>query len=467
MSNNKYKNFIPQNSNANKKKNVKKKPAFYITLCLMIFWTIGSIFGIIATAKSFSSSYMKTVSADTESALYYRMDYKSQPFFSFKFSGLGFGGSGFNSHLHISTSISLNESNVIYIISRNGEIPGQLYIRNSGSNSKLSFSVYSGDIDLPANYMLYYLVPNRDFYFNQVINYIPDSLLGTSYEFDCDLLITSGYGFNANIPVLYENGFLDSLISNSNVDFSNDLGFFQGGTFRCYAGDFSPTTNYSDWILLPEEFIKPYYSGVLFNCTGEDISYLCTGNYDTDPCNIVCDFGINGKKLGGFSYFMVVRELNGEFTSVGEFGSSVSFRFTDNSYVVFNTADEYFSYCDLTSYSNKYVRSVEWRVARSDIDFFGLTSSLSVIEQYSNGYNAGKTDGYSEGFYAGKVTGISIGKNSGQNNNFLSLMGAVVDAPIKALSGLLNFDVLGFNMLNFFYALCTCALIIAVVRMIL
>ena len=117
------------------------------------------------------------------------------------------------------------------------------------------------------------------------------------------------------------------------------------------------------------------------------------------------------------------------------------------------------------------LRAVVWRVSRSDIRFMGLTSSLDVVSQYNSGYNAGVSDGYSNGYSNGLIDGKNIGYNDGvksaNNYSFLGLLGAVVDAPIQAVSGLLNFDLLGFNMLNFFYALVTCALVIAVIRMIL
>lgn len=99
--------------------------------------------------------------------------------------------------------------------------------------------------------------------------------------------------------------------------------------------------------------------------------------------------------------------------------------------------------------------------------------------EYEKGYNAGFSDGkissdnivYQNGFNIGKQQGYSQGYNAGVESankyTFLSLISSVVDAPIKALSGMLNFNILGFNMLDFFYALITLAVIIAVVRLIL
>ena len=80
-------------------------------------------------------------------------------------------------------------------------------------------------------------------------------------------------------------------------------------------------------------------------------------------------------------------------------------------------------------------------------------------EGYTSGYNAGKTDGYGSGYNAGVA-------DSGEFS-FLRLIGAVFDAPIKAFSGLLDFDVLGFNMKSFFLSLITASVIIAIIRLLL
>ena len=111
----------------------------------------------------------------------------------------------------------------------------------------------------------------------------------------------------------------------------------------------------------------------------------------------------------------------------------------------------------------------------------GYKEGLNVNsnESFTDGYNKGQVDGYNKGliqgakeptqnaydrgYEAGKIAGIS----SANDYTFLGLLGAVVDAPLTALTGLLNFDLLGFNMANFFYALVTCALIIFVVRLLL
>lgn len=74
----------------------------------------------------------------------------------------------------------------------------------------------------------------------------------------------------------------------------------------------------------------------------------------------------------------------------------------------------------------------------------------------NNRYNAGKNEGYSSGYAAGVA--------AGGNNNFMSLITAVVDAPIKAFTSLLDFDILGYNMKNLALALLTAGLLVAAIR---
>lgn len=71
---------------------------------------------------------------------------------------------------------------------------------------------------------------------------------------------------------------------------------------------------------------------------------------------------------------------------------------------------------------------------------------------------------YNQGQQAGYNKGYSAGISDGGNNSFLSLITAVVDAPVNAFTSLLNFDILGFNVKNVVLSLLTAALVIACIR---
>lgn len=120
-------------------------------------------------------------------------------------------------------------------------------------------------------------------------------------------------------------------------------------------------------------------------------------------------------------------------------------------------------------------------------------------EYFNNGYNTGFSDGeksgYNTGFSAGDSAGYSRGLEDSNNYSFLSLFGAVFDAPIQALfggtqrlpagtkitdtngntitlqtattvnrGGLLNFELMGVNLSGFVLALFSLSILIVVIK---
>lgn len=89
-------------------------------------------------------------------------------------------------------------------------------------------------------------------------------------------------------------------------------------------------------------------------------------------------------------------------------------------------------------------------------------------EGYTSGYNQGEREGRSNGFNSGytqgETAGYSAGVASANDYTFIGLLGAVVDAPVKAFTGLLNFDILGVNLSGFVLGLFSIALIIWILR---
>lgn len=86
---------------------------------------------------------------------------------------------------------------------------------------------------------------------------------------------------------------------------------------------------------------------------------------------------------------------------------------------------------------------------------------------YKNGYDKANTDLYNKWYIGRYQEGYNNGAESAGNYTFLSLVGAIVDAPIKAISNMLNFDLLGFNMMQFFYALITICIIITIIKLLI
>ena len=134
-----------------------------------------------------------------------------------------------------------------------------------------------------------------------------------------------------------------------------------------------------------------------------------------------------------------------------------------------------------------------------DNDFYvaGYNSASSGYYDtvYKNGYAVGNTDGYNNGFSAGDSKGYQRGLNDANNYTFLSLFGAIFDAPIQALfggtqrlpagtkitdssgktitltsdtvvnrGGMLNFELMGVNLSGFVLALFSFSIIIIVIK---
>lgn len=108
-----------------------------------------------------------------------------------------------------------------------------------------------------------------------------------------------------------------------------------------------------------------------------------------------------------------------------------------------------------------------------------LTNSFSDNEAYQAGLQYGREQGlasnqqdiYDSGFRAGRALGDDEGYTRGVNDanqySFFNLMGAVMDAPVKAFIGLFNFNFLGVNLLNIASGIVTFAVVVRIVRLVL
>lgn len=111
---------------------------------------------------------------------------------------------------------------------------------------------------------------------------------------------------------------------------------------------------------------------------------------------------------------------------------------------------------------------------------FGLDNAAQ--ESYQNGFNTGLSqgitegkqqglqEGYTSGFADGKsqgyASGFQEGAASASNYTFFGLISAVVDAPIQAITGLFDFEILGFNVQNFMFSLLTVCVIITIIKVV-
>lgn len=155
-----------------------------------------------------------------------------------------------------------------------------------------------------------------------------------------------------------------------------------------------------------------------------------------------------------------------EYRATLSAGTSLSFvllqnrEFTLDDKLVF-----YFDFNDLNFVETDYFYDITWQLSVFSLD----------TQKY---YDAGHTAGYAEGqdsmqgaIENARQQGFAEAQKMFDNGNadysFFGLISAVIDAPVKAVRGLLNFDILGVNMFAFVTSLFSLAVILMLIKFIL
>lgn len=155
-----------------------------------------------------------------------------------------------------------------------------------------------------------------------------------------------------------------------------------------------------------------------------------------------------------------------EYKATLSAGTSLSFvllsnrEFTLDDKLVF-----YFDFNDLDFVETDYFYDTTWQLSVFSLD----------TQKY---YDAGHTVGYTEGQNSmqgaienARQQGFAEAQKMFDNGNtdysFFGLISAVIDAPIKAVRGLLNFDILGVNMFSFVTSLFSLAVVLMIVKLLL
>lgn len=123
--------------------------------------------------------------------------------------------------------------------------------------------------------------------------------------------------------------------------------------------------------------------------------------------------------------------------------------------------------------SNLQVKAIKIGFGRASdtLDGTVIVQSGQYRNGYANGYNDGETAGFSDGVKVGKRDGYEAGYNEGysygmnvSDGGFIKLLSATIDAPVKAFTSLLNFEVLGVNMKDFVLSILTLMFVLTIVR---
>lgn len=88
---------------------------------------------------------------------------------------------------------------------------------------------------------------------------------------------------------------------------------------------------------------------------------------------------------------------------------------------------------------------------------------------FNNGVNSGNQTGYNNGYNVGYEDGVVNGYNDGVNAtnsySFSNLLTAVVNAPVSVFTNLLDFNIMGFNLLSLVAGLLTLGLIVLIIKL--
>lgn len=280
-----------------------------------------------------------------------------------------------------------------------------------------------------------------------------------------DTVSNSGWSFTSNsftIPVsFFSTQNLDSMYSfdKSFLNFSINIGFDTNGLYCSYmtnsiycqtkdvmlsfvdiAPNYTPITTtfyktdtewYNSW-----QFMR--YSGInlLFN-------YRFSSGFGSFPIsNITINKKLDNSMNNHFSGVeFSFNDKNGEYIQL-------QFVFSNNIQGAFVPERTIFVLENLT-----------------DNDYYNQGYSTG----YSNGVAVGKTNGFNTGYIDGYDDGVIDGYNDGVNAtnsySFSNLLTAVVNAPVSVFTNLLDFNIMGFNLLSLVAGLLTLGLIVLIIKL--
>lgn len=103
--------------------------------------------------------------------------------------------------------------------------------------------------------------------------------------------------------------------------------------------------------------------------------------------------------------------------------------------------------------SEEYQQEIDFYKNQGILDYKNSEEYRQALQNREDlGYNRGKAIGYNEGL------------DFGQKGSFFALFSAVFDAPISVIMGLVDFEILGYNLKQFILSIFTVLLIIVLIR---
>lgn len=471
-------NFIPPKK---QQKQDTKKPIFWVLFFLIIFWTVSGILGVCSfLGLSPSSNNTLTVKADSaynhnfiqNNSTLNILDYDQLPKsdkvldgITISFNELGYyvlnGVHTVNdSRLLINKLTSSDIPIGYYSIAPKAAFPyyARLFVECYSGNNWVRILTDKGGENILIDFADY---DNLRIYLRFWTE------VGTVFDnFEFKPMINYGsvfYPFSTPISYFYNQGV--STGTSIGREFSN---YFYNSTlvFNPVAGGNSITYSITD-----TDYV---FGGIKFS----NIS-LPSGNYNLSIyfshyiplANLVLS------ATGNRSLFYTDDTNTFKIFSITENLRGTTYTDTPARFTYLSDYDSYGLQLATGGTRNSNLVSIDnWLINSSDLNTLTLYQSLGGYDTgYKEGYYQGKNDylnsGFQDGYDKGKADGKSEGYNDGledaSNYSFLSLMTAVVDAPIQALTKMFGFELLGVNLFSVISGLFTVCVILVLLRLLL
>ena len=292
------------------------------------------------------------------------------------------------------------------------------------------------------------------------------------------------YGYNEGYEVGFDDGFNYTITNVFDGRYQRQSAFYYydaDGSFSVY--DFSNIGyNQRYYIYAVRSRDLPYYllpdgsTYVGFEITYEYDTAIPQDNYDltiecVEPINVNLWFTFENGQTLRQQFSLLEQNSTYDYSlttaNVINYGDVVSFGFSIENRTARTTGynDTSIAQSDALLYNQGYNLGYDngyllgKHEATVDLNEQALNKAKNDGEKigFDKGYVIGKEDGYGKGYNEG----YELGSNG---TDFNAVFLSAVQAPITALTGLLNFEIFGVNMSTFVYALFTLCLIVTVIK---
>lgn len=491
------------------------KPSFWVAVALIIFWTVSSVLSLyLGVSCCTATKEAKADEVNTSSDINYSViDYPkvNVPYNPGAMGGYIFQGITFTyvenvNAIALTGTLTNDGSNRCYFVftDKYNYIPGSIYSCYIYTTCTApDIQIYSNEVSLSNTLFVnkFFKFTGREiavsFGLSFPPNYAEDAFNGYytfmcwqgDWELNSEIVNSLAYqiGYNEGKITGYQNGYDIGAMDGYNNGMDDGLSANVSNNY---------IFNYlNDWSCLVRYGESSSNNRGTFNLTSDNTSIYASGYYslikndtfdNSSPYWLFFNSKSDSKKFN-FGYkdlifkglpentcFYVTLNIDGkDYTSfcwLGKDGKWFSYDsiFTSGIYEDNTYLKSFIIECKTAVFTNNEQTSSTIFDLRNYPNFaITADESMIVSSSYQNGYNKAKDYYYNLWYLNRYEQGRQAGVESAGKYTWLGLFGSIIDAPITAVRGLLNFDLLGFNMFNAFSALVTVSIIIAIIRMVL